>query len=276
MNIDNLYPYAGNHAVQNAIFVVEWAEPLKTDAMIAINKLATKYKNLGLSHVQHQQMLEVNFEHMQTAAQEPRQTSRVSNQALSGIVFARPASVGEISRSVTISRKNCMIAIPDYTRWADVFKDVESYLKIALEEVGSTRPLTTIGLQYNDVFNWKDAPSELDLRAVFSEKAFIPPNAFEQTGLWHLHHGYLENHSDPVPHSRVENINVDMLDTAGERIIQIVGSHRASLREPLWQSHLKNKSVMLEVFTSLHKANKIMLGKLLTSQVCEKIRLTTD
>lgn len=273
MAIDSLYPYAGDHAVQNAIFVVEWAEPLKVEVLSAANKLANKFKNLGLSYVQHQHALELKLEQSSGVAAQPTAGSK---QVLNAIVFARPAGVGEITRSVTLSRQNCMIAIPDYTRWVDVFKDVEAYLKIALEEIATQRPLTVIGLQYNDVFNWKDNPSELNLHEIFSDKAFIPPSAFEQKGLWHLHHGYLANHELPVPYAGLENINVDMLDTAGERMIQIVGSHRATLREPMWQSHLKNKPRMLEMFTSLHNANKLMLSKLLTKQVCEKIRLTAE
>lgn len=272
MTIDNLYPYAGDHAVQNATFVVEWAEPLKAEAIAAVNKLATRFKNLGLSHVQHQQFMQFKFEHNPLEGPQNQGTQH----GLGGIVFARPAGVGEITRSVTISRQNCMIVVPDYTRWDKVFADVEAYLKVALDEVAPSRPLSTIGLQYNDVFQWKDDPSDLNLKEVFADDAFIPPNVFAQTGLWHLHHGYMEQHSSPVAHSRLTNINVDMLDPAGERIIQIIGSHRATLRDPLWQSHLKNKQIMLDVFSSLHSANKQMLGKLLTKQICEKIRLTSD
>lgn len=276
MSIENLYPYAGAHAVQNAVFVVEWAEPLKEDAITTASKLAAKFKNLGLSHVQHQQMVQVKIEQRQLGDNStPSHGSQISN-GLGAVVFARPASVGEVTRSVTISRQNCMIVIPDYTRWDAAFDDVQAYLKIALGEIAPLRPLNAIGLQYNDVFSWKDEPSDLNLKEVFAENAFIPTNVFEQKGLWHLHHGYMESHDAPVPHARLENINVDMLETSGERTIQIIGSHRATLREPLWQSHLKNRQVMLDMFSSLHIANKHMLRRLLTKQICEKISLTAD
>jgi uncharacterized protein (TIGR04255 family) len=272
MSIENFYPYAGNHAVQSATFVVEWAEPLKAEAIAAVNKLANKFKNLGLSHVQHQQFMQFKVEHNPLEGSPKHGTQH----GLGGIIFARPAEPGDVTRSVTISRQNCMVAVPDYTRWDTVFADVQAYLKVALDEIAPSRPLSTIGLQYNDIFQWKDDPADLDLTEVFARDAFIPPSIFNQAGLWHLHQGYLEQHDSPVAHSRLTNVNVDMLDPSGERMIQIIGSHRATLKEPLWQSHLKNKQIMLDVFTSLHHANKQMLAKLLTKKVCEKIRLISE
>jgi uncharacterized protein (TIGR04255 family) len=276
MTIDSLYPYAGSHAVQSAIFAVEWAEPLKTDAITAINKLATKFKNLGLSHLQHQQQFEIKLDELAQGVGANVAHRQLPNQVLGGIVFARPAGIGEITRSVSVSRQSCIITVPDYTRWVDVFADVENYLKIVLEEIAPARPLSAIGLQYIDVFNWKNDPSELKLRDIFSDKSYIPPNVFEQVGLWHLHHGFLVAQDTPVIYNRLDNVNVDILQPAGERVIQIVGAHRANLAEPMWQSHMKNRSLMLEVFTSLHDANKVMLKKLLTDQVCAKIQLNAE
>lgn len=276
MSIENLYPYAGDHAVQNAIFVVEWAEPLKVDAIIAASKLAAKFKNQGLAHVQHQQMLELKIEQSHIGGQSsPSASSQVSNGP-SAVVFARSANPGEVTRSVTISRQHCMIAVPDYSRWGVVFADVQSYLKIVLDEIAPQRPVSAISLQYNDMFNWKDEPADLNLKEIFAENAFIPTSVFQQKGLWHLHQGYMEEVSSPVQHSRLQNINVDMADTSGQRVIQIIGAHRATLREPLWQSHMKNKQVMLDMFSDLHLANKKMLQQLLTKELGDKIRLTSN
>lgn len=272
MTIESLYPYAGNHAVQNAIFVVEWSDPLRAEDLKGVSKLANRFKTLGLSHVQHQLGVEIKLEHGVGAPT----SGPVGTQTLNAITFARPAAVGEISRSVTVSRQNCMIAIPDYSRWNQVFEDVTAYLKVVLDDIAPKKSLSVIGIQYNDVFNWKDHPSELNLRDVFRDDGFIPVNAFEQKGLWHVHHGFMDRRDLPVPYACLQNVNVDMIDAAGERVIQIVGSHRATLGESLWQSHMKNKSVMLEVFAALHQANKQMLQKLLTKQVCEKIRLTAE
>lgn len=271
MNIEPLYPYAGNHAVQNAIFAVEWAEPLKSDVIQSLGKLATKFRNLGLSNVEYRKTIEIKIDRPAPGAAVP---SQKQSEVLDAVIFTKPALLGEIPRSVTISRQGCMIAVPDYTRWAEVFNDVNTYFKIALDEI-PPRPITVVGLQYNDLFIWKDDPAELDLRDIFSASTFIPPSVFSQTGLWHLHHGYILKESAPTPHSRLDNINVDMIEHFGERAIQITSSHKVTFNDPLWQPHQKNKQIMFDMFSYLHMINKEVLEKLLTIDVSRKIQLTT-
>jgi uncharacterized protein (TIGR04255 family) len=272
MSIENLYPFAGPHAVQNAIFIVEWAEPLKAEVIQSFSKLAAKYKNLGLPHVQHQQNFEFKIDTNPGVAG-PRASTQPATP--SAVVFARSGIPDQVVRSVTLSRSHCMIAVPDYTRWDIVFEEVFKYISIALEELKGLRPISTIALQYNDVFSWKDDPSSLNLRDVFAPNAYIPESVLQQNGLWHVHQGILADDHLPVVHRKLENVNVDMLNTAGELTIQIIGAHRAILGTPLWQAHLKNKAVLTEIFESLHIANKRMLMRLLTPAVCAKINLSS-
>jgi uncharacterized protein (TIGR04255 family) len=269
MSIENLYPFAGSHSVQNAIFVLEWSEPLKAETIHGLNKLSTKYRNLGLEHVQQQQNFEFKIDDV-AGTGGPRASAA---QSASGWVFARSGTPDQVVRSVTISRSYCMIAVPDYTRWEIVFEDVLKYFSIALEELKGVRPIGTISLQYNDAFSWKDDPSNLNTREVFLENEYIPENIFRQSGLWHLHQGNMVNEGSPVPHRRIENVNVDMLENLGERKIQIIGAHQALLATPLWQAQLKNKSVLVDVFLALHDANKKMLTRLLSPGMCAKINL---
>lgn len=271
MSIEKLYPFAGEHAVQNVVFIVEWADQLTTDALVEACKLATKYRNLGLPEMSQQNMLEVKFHNGEAQGQ-----SAQTSSGLGGVQFTSHARNDGSARMVVISRTNIMVMIPDYTRWDIVWTEVQAYLKPALEQIGSLRPINVIGLQYNDVFSWQDDPSELDLSEVFVKDCFIPLHALEQKGLWHLHHGYIEKRISPVGCSLLHNLNVDLNDVNGQRRINIVGSHRASLVEPLWQSHLKNKSVVLDMFVALHTSNKVVLEKLLTPAVCEKIKLNAS
>jgi len=271
MSIDPLYPYAGTHAVQNAIFAVEWAEPLRSDVLLDMLKLATKYRNLGLTTIQQQNALSVNL----TAARSTDVVPNVSSsQELGGLMFSAAASAaGVAGRSITISRQNCMVFIPDYTRWAKVWDDVHSYLSVALGVIAPMRPLTVAALQYTDVFQWKDDPSDMPLEKIFRNDTYMPPNIFSLKGLWHVHQGYIQLSSTPVSNSRLENLNVDMLDTGGLRSIQITGAHRATLSEPLWQAHLKNAPVLTQLFRDMHESNKDLLARLLTTEVCAKISL---
>lgn len=265
MSIEKLYPYANDHAIQSAAFVVEWAEPLTPNAIEDLAKLKVKFRGL-LPDSQPQNVVEFNL----TAIEGMNTKVR---QELGGIVFSRQSGHKGVPRSLTISKQNCVIVIPDYSRWDQVWSDVQQYLEIVLEQIGPLRPLSGIGLQYTDLFNWKDAPSELDVSDIFLRGSYLPENVFQQKGLWHSHHGFMEAHEDPTPHKRLENINVDMLESSGERSIQIITSHRATMIEPMWQSHLKHKTTVLEMFVSLHTSERAMLRKLFAPALCQRINL---
>jgi len=267
MNLENLHPVAGNHAVQAAHFVVEWAEPLKTDSILALAKLSSKFKNLGFPVMQPQNTFSVEFGPTSSAG-----AMNPIGHGVSGFIFAKE-QLPQSSRHVIVSAEKCMIAVRDYTRWDQVFLDVQSYLKIVLEEIGPMRPVKGFGLQYNDIFTWNDDPSELNLREIFKDDFVIPPNVFRQKGLWHLHHGYMEDKSDPVPCTVLQNINVDMIDSGAGRQLQIIGSHHATLKDPLWQPHMKNKNTVANIFEMLHNDNKKMIISLLKDEICTRIKL---
>lgn len=270
MSIDKLFPVADGHAILNAAFVIEWAEPLTIDLIHGVTKLTAKFKNCErpLLQMHPQQTVEVSLG--------GQDSGQAVSHSLSGYMFLEPALDQSQIRSVSISRQNCIIVITDYSRWLEVWTQVQNYLKIVLEYVGSKRPLSVIGLQYTDKFNWRDDPDELDLAEVFSGEAYLPANALKQKGLWHSHHGFLESQEQPVPHKRLENVNVDVSEVGGERVFQVTTSHRVTLNTPLWQSHLKNEQVVYEIFNRLHDANKIMLSKLFSPAVCEKINLNVS
>jgi uncharacterized protein (TIGR04255 family) len=266
MTIENLYPFAGAHAVQNATFVIEWPDLLPESVIVEANKLGTKFKNVGLDHHLLQHQVELKLSNAPDA-----QHSQKS--FIGGILFSTSQEVTPTARSVLLSRNGCIVSIPDYTRWAAALKDVEKYLKIVLDEIGPLRPISVIGLQYTDTFSWKDDPAELNLEEVFSSDHFVPKNILQQKNLWHLHQGYFQKHSTPVSHVLLENINLETHDNNGLRVIQITGSHRATLENLMWQSHMKNKDNLFSMFSALHQANKTMLSKLLMPEVRNRINL---
>jgi uncharacterized protein (TIGR04255 family) len=270
MSIERLQPYAGSHAVQHAIFVVEWAEPLRSDAILDMIKLATKFRNLGLSNVEQQSAVQFNFTTDQAKGTHPQVSS---SHEVGGVVFSMPPTSTGQGRSITISRQSCMVFVPDYSRWAQVWSDVKNYFDIALEVISPLRPLTVVALQYTDSFQWKDDPSDLPLQEIFRRDTLLPPSVFSRTGLWHCHQGYMQIYQLPVAHKRLENVNIDMLDTGGLRSIQITGAHRATLDQPLWQANKKNQPVLVKLFEDMHLGNKVLLEQLLTEEACAKIGL---
>jgi uncharacterized protein (TIGR04255 family) len=265
MNFENLHPASGDHAVQSVHFVVEWAEPLASDAILALGKLHTKFRNLGYSIMTPQHRLSIHLEAAQSA-------SGSASHAINGYLFSQRAQT-EISRQVSVTAESCAIMFPDYTRWDSVFSDVQELLKIVLEDVGPQRPVRTIGLQYHDAFTWSDDPEELDLREIFNNDFMIPPSIFHQNGLWHLHHGYFESFDRPVSHTVLNNVNVEMVESGSGRRLQVLGSHKATLNEVLWQPHKKNQDTFQSMLNHLHALNKQMLRSLFSEKVRQRIKL---
>jgi uncharacterized protein (TIGR04255 family) len=263
MNLENLHPISNDHAVQSVHLVVEWGSALSSDSVLALGKLLSKFRNLGYGHMTPQSMMRFKIDGNVSTQETP---------LLGGYLFTQLA-LPQVSRQLGVTAENCTIMFPDYTRWDSVFDSFQGVLKIVLDEVGASRPVRSIGLQYVDVFQWNDDPDELDLRQVFKNDFVVPPHVFEQKGLWHLHHGYFEKFQEPLPHTVLQNINVDMVETGSTRALQIVGSHKANLHEPLWQAHKKNKDQFLEMISHLHNVNKSVLTKLLTTKLCERINL---
>lgn len=272
MSIDKLKPYAKTHAIQNAVFVLEWKEQLTEKQIADVKGLATKFRNLGLGETIPMPLLEIKFDKVDAAGKVQ------SDSGLGGFSFTRQPVAAGPSRSVAIARPHCAIGVPDYTRWDQVFADVKEYLKVVLNEIAPSRPLAAISLQYIDVFTWLDDPDELNLSEVFRANKYVPPVVLEQKNLWHLHQGYKSAQiEEPIQHARVDNINIDVADLPGDkRAIQVTAAHQAILEKPLWQANGKNWDALISLFQNLHINNKQIVMDLLTTEVCDKIGLKKE
>lgn len=272
MNLDNLYPCAHTHAIQAAVFAVEWLNPLTPDQIEMVRKLGTKFKHAGLAFIHQQTLLEFKLNQANMTPDGVATPNTITNGA-AGIVFSRSNDPNALVRTVTITRNHCLVAVPDYTGWESVLTDVKTYLEIALDFLAQHRGLSAVGLQYNNSFSWKDDPDSLDLRAVFAQDAMLPPNIFSNKGLWHAHQGNLQTHDSPLPHALLGNMNIDMIDQAGERTLNVVSAQRAGLNQALWQANKKHQPQLYELFSRLHDANKDALRQLFTPELGARIHL---
>jgi uncharacterized protein (TIGR04255 family) len=259
----SLYPYAGAHAVQSAAFALEWSGELTDAEVSAISGLQEKLKSsLPLMNP----IQTIMFQMM--GAVPP-----VSAPSITGYVFNRlnQASQAGPARALEISRSRIVGQINDYTRWDPVWKEVRSWFETVVPIIGS-RKITNIGLQYNDVFHWRDSPQNLDLKQVFQEDSvFIPANAFILKGLWHSHHGYFIDRTEPTKHRLLENVNVNVIEELGQVSFVISTVHKAEVPD-IWGWDGLQK-IVDSLMNDLHKRNKETLRKLLANEVAQKINL---
>lgn len=272
MAIDKkLYPFGGNNAIQNVVFAVEWGDQLSTGELRTIRALHEDPKNTEFrktfTKIDEPQMLTINIDG------KSMQNNNVNE--IGGVHFTRPSTsnVSVVSKALNISRQNCLAVIVEYSRWDTVWPEVRKWIQLVLPTILPTHAVTALGLQYVDVFFWKADPAELNLREMLAENSkLLPKNIFDTPNLWHSHHGYIDKCEANSPYEVLENINVNMLDTNGQRSIQILTSHRAQLKAPIWT--YDNFSSGLDQFMpQLHERNKSILRDLLMPEVQAMIKL---
>lgn len=256
----SLYPFAGAHAVQSAAFALEWTEEISEAEISAI---AGTHEKLKLSLPVMTPLQTLTF---QMVAGQPSSTSA----APGGYQFSRPGSAGP-ARALEVQRNRIVGQVNDYTRWDPVWNEVKNWFATVTPCIGR-RLINSVGLQYNDVFHWRDAPDTLNLKRVFREDSpLVPANIFELRDLWHSHHGYFIHRTAPVKHRLLENVNVNMLEELGQRSIVISTVHKAEVPD-VW-SWDQLATFIDSLMDDLHQRNKTTLGALLSDEAASMISL---
>lgn len=269
MSLDYLFPITETHAIQSVIFVLEWQGEVSDHALQEVHALAPNLKShFPVSTVQ--KVVMVNLD--QAAGGFP--AVQQNGDAVGGVVFQRMGKFGQVASQMVISRNNCLVAINEYSRWDPILEAVMRYFKIVLPSILKEKSISSVALQYNDMFTWKDEPANLNLREVFRNNTpYLAPNSFEQKGLWHCHHGYVREIED-VEGTCLDNINVSVVNNQDDRAIQILTSHKLTLKSPL-RIATKDYLQSIEKYQNiLHRENKSVLRKLLSDEVCAKIKLS--
>jgi uncharacterized protein (TIGR04255 family) len=269
MSLDNLFPIAGNNAIQNAAFAIEWAAELSPAELQDINaaiesELKSEFPNSTPQNVQ-------KFSFVTEGVATPKFLPSIE---IGGFLYEKRSPLSPIpSRSITLSKQSLVILINEYSRWDAVWEDIKKYLSFILIHQ-TKQPINNIGLQYSDVFIWKDTPESLKLNEVFKANSkYLTPNVLCTKDLWHSHHGYLVKSERPIKSTRLDNINVNLIDNGGTLSVQIITSHRTTLETLIWYKGDKDFNVISDIMHTLHDENKKIMSELLSAEVCKKIKL---
>ena len=277
MNIDSLYPIAGNHAIQSVVAVVSWGSQdginnWNADAIQNLQTaLAPIFRDLQLPHQESLMHVAIQY----AAGFSNPQTV----QGVGGFKFTRQ-SKGSINvlRSVVFTKEQLVIEISDYTRWADFIFDTNKYIESVFKSLPERVSIKGVTLQFNDVFLWKASPEKLVLSDIFqADTNWLPKNIFTESGFWHSHHGYITDSTDPFNLKKIDNINVSRSERDGNHIIQILTAHQSEFKNPIW---IDPSCVVIKdfdlIFQKSHIDNKKILKQLLSDAVQKKISLNPE
>jgi len=283
MSIEALVPAGGTHAIQGVAFVITWSVELTDSELVKIERLHDVFKK-ALPISQRVEMMSLTVQdvrpgfgvHKNSRKNQPQTTQQ--SKSLGAIHFVRPGPLGipRPARAVQANKGNLVLLINDYKGWDEATAFLGEVLNVLLPIVVNGRPVSGAMLQYTDSFTWKDEPALLQWPEVFkADTGYVSKSAFQHSGLWHSHHGYMQDLVEPVPHQLIENVNVDVVQQAAYRVINIFTSHNGSLRSGAWTVEAAIASVN-PLFSSFHDRNKRILRGLLADQVLQKIGLMED
>lgn len=276
MSLEHLYPYAGHHAIQSAIAVVEWADgagggvlpPENLAALVAVAGI--RLKELGFPDQEPVQV-------MQMAIGQGIPAGGGQTITLGGLRASKKGNApGTQARSVTLTRENLLVQINDYTRWSKVRPDIEQCLQQLLPLVGEHRAVRRINLQFNDVFRWRANPADLHMSEVFRKVSpWLPAHVFEVPSFWHSHHGYLAERTAPITCQQLNNINVSYGQQDGEPTVQAVLAHQGAMpvAAPLWVKTAEDVRPVMELLDAFHADNSSILADIFSDEVLQRIKL---
>jgi uncharacterized protein (TIGR04255 family) len=201
MDLNNLQPISGRHSIQMAVFMAQWEKPLKDTDLQAFRHVFEKVK----------EELPAYEEERGTAVSMGPTGVRAIQEGLVGVSFRKAGdSLGDppaVHLQVTLER--CQITFRQYDRWGPTWKHVQQWIELVLQKALHDRQLAQCGLQYVDVYKWRDAVDTLPVSQIFRpDSLYLPKNVFHVKNLWHAHHGFYEHFTSPVKYRLLENVNV--------------------------------------------------------------------
>lgn len=271
----NFRPFGNKHAINTVAFVVEFNVPLEPKVFQEISLLHANFKE-DLPRKAEEQAVVVNLD-----PTSPGSPVRSASPEIGGIVFDRLAPDGRQEWALKVQPGLAQVLCSNYERWSSVWAKAENFFKVVLPVIHKhNRVISAVGLQYIDEFIWEGSKSELEPSALFQKDSiYLVPNSYEMNDLWHCHHGFFVDSSDPAPHKRLNNINIDISDSAeNKRVVRISTTHRSILKQAI-QTYVsvvdaeKTGNTIDAHMSAMHDENKSMLGKLLNNEMCKRIKL---
>ena len=271
MPSDLLVPYKGDHAIQNVTFALEWGGLLDPSAFLEIRKIHSIADKLP--KVSEQKALTVSL------SDGPGGASASPSFDVEGVAFERFSPHGLLSKSLVINRQHCAVTNNEYTRWIKVWPEARELFGMILPTILQYQPVAAIGLQYTDIFTWRGNNEDFDLSILFNQESELLPNhIFELKSLWHLHQGYFDEPEIKIDlnYKTLNNININLVDMDGVLAIHIVTAQRVMFidKEINYEGWASKDGVLDMIISKLHDVNKVILSKLLTTEIQNKIKLT--
>ncbi|MCC6482375.1 MAG: TIGR04255 family protein [Sphingomonadaceae bacterium] len=218
-------PVNGSHAIQMAYAAVSFSQPVTS--VIWKRILATSRDvafNAGLTlEVPVQSLM---FQIGGPPGQKPPPPSPFTN---SGVEFHRQEIPGMVNEKLVLAENQIRFETYAYTRWAGFSAAVEALFEAVLPIYFEAVNLSSIALEYTDVFVWSEEGAADCSEILNLESPFIAFGAAQRSGLWHSHTGWFD--FETLGQRILANADVTVADAAtpeGTRRVINIRTHESS------------------------------------------------
>ncbi|WP_257540625.1 TIGR04255 family protein [Sphingobium sp. CFD-1] len=270
-------PLRGSHAVQEAVFFIQFAPEIPKSAFAQISAQC--------SEIEFFLPLKSDIRVMQFTQNEDGSSSFSSD--IGGLEFSRKDGDSPPTWLMRFGAEGVSVHCMDYTRYDDVWERARGLLLKALETVPSGHAIGAVGMRYIDRFRYVSEFGEYDLKVLFKEpNRYLSPRCFEAGPRWHCHNGWFAPVQGMDADLGFDAESLNQLNLASAEEITPAGSsmfvtidHNLIVR-PLQLGDFsvseQHHAWLDQLMLALHKDNKRTMYQLLTGAVCKRLNLVAD
>jgi len=197
-----------------------------------------------------------------------------------GFMLHRVKPDGKPAWVLTAHQNSISAQCTEYTRWADVWGRVRTWLMKLYNLVKrSDLLITSVSLQYKDEFSaTKPLDSDVLEKLFKVDSQYLPSRTFNNKELWHINQGWYLPETAPTIGNKL-NVKLNVLNIATRE----VGNSIVLVIDHLSRFQMDNPSELFSdcgdrapidvVMEELHVQNKSLLRNLLSPQMARRIRL---
>lgn len=190
-----------------------------------------------------------------------------------GVTFERVNPDGTLNWRLRVDQSVILVNCLEYTRWSDVWPRAKRYFEEVCRAADATDlRLTSLLLQYVDVFGWDGDPEDYDASMlVDASTGFVPSSVLKRGSFWHLHQGWF----DQVPAGRrLERVHIDAVHDENDRpIVKIDSFLQLSMTEQRNVVTYFDDATLETIFSELHLRGKQLFREIIRDEVCQEIGL---
>lgn len=268
MNLDDLVPFKGKHAIKEAIINFSLTNPI-----VQPKELKDLMKRDSFDFQKFETLQQQGFR-LSVGGETQISSQKMSSKDI-GFRFYKYGENEQVTGVLAgetheeTGRSNLSFHHLDYIGWQSFLSDTRKYI----QEVTSLRndfSMVAFSLHYIDEFLWR-GDEAVPIEEIFDKTSnFLPPIFFESSNSAYL----ITTQKEVNSYTYYERLEVGVDNNRPEPLITISHSVTQPLSKAVGLSEFIADDKQISMVDTAHAYNKSMLQSVLTNKVCKKIHMT--